>query len=1386
MLLLRALAAQGQEDMAHPRVAGTFNNGFTFTETLDTRLFHNDMGQPSNDVFFRFTITRAMCVVVCTCGSEVSDTYLHLLDATGNEIAYNDDEGGCEYDTQARLEACLAPGTYYAVSEGYDENGNITTSIQGRLPLDNLSVSPDKNYIVTLTPLVPTTEVNPLYTSQCMQNIQYFDGLGRPEQTVQRGASPAGGDLVAGVVYDNSGRESQQWLPGIKDGNNGAYITDYQSRAVSANGGDAKPYATTLYEASPLNRVTGRFGPGSDWYAKGKFAATGYGTNAGSEVKLFYVLNDRLACNGYYDAGTLYKLTTTDEDGHTVEEFTDKQGRKVLTRMAGDHYTYYVYDDLDNQRYVLPPLAADALGGTATWDNDNDALKKYAYIYTYDSRKRCIAKRLPGCDWIYMVYDQADRLVASQDGNQRPNNKWTVNKYDIFGRLLYSCEVVDSSTPNDMWSHFSQWLVVESFTTGQQPYPQGDTGYSKGFYHMAPTRLLTVNYYDDYRFLNLLPSAVKQNLQGYGTPNTKTLLTGTRVYHLDDPTKYETTAIYYDQYGRVTSTYATNHLGGYDKTTNSLDFRGKTIQVIKNHTGSASSPAINETYTYAYDNMERPLSVKHRVDNNPVVTLVSNTYDDLGRLQTKNLGGVDATTYGYNVRSWITGITGSHFTENLYYNNNTANLANFTGCYNGNISAMKWSIPADNIGADRAYNFTYDALNRLSDADYSEWKNNVRDPVTPRAYGEYFTFDKHGNITSLSRQIQTPDPETVVSVDYDDFSFRYNGNQRVGVSSYGERSYFPFYGDEGIIFLNNTNLATRRYDANGNATYDLNSDVYGIRYNLLNLPDTIQFNMGHQTAYTYSASGAKLRVTDKTAAPNVNVPFPTTVGQVLKTVPTATATVTDYAGNMVYENGVLKKILTPTGYYNTGDKLYYYFLKDHLGSNRVVMNQNGGIVERNHYYPSGQRFGESIVAGGSVQPYRHTGHEMQAMHGLNWIDNGARFRTVYDGGSFPTADPLMEKYPWISPYAYCSGNPVNRTDPTGLYDLPEVTITAPDLSKKNDNNDNDFSFTFQQLLENFNRNTPQIPRITPPTPTFNLPTNSNANNVVNTNKSDSKKDNGILQNISDALTAVGIAVGSFEVAVKNEAGKEIVYVTMKGTEAAVQSAKVLSVLRGIGTATIVLGIAVDVTRSIIGDPNQSWTKTGVNTCVAIVAGVIGGGPGLLIGATYYIVDNTIGWDRVLTPASNDQWIPNRAVFPDGTSVYVCFKAGTKILSKAGLKPIEQICIGDSVYSYNLDKNSIELNKVLKSFERKTQGIYELTTANQKILVTAEHPFYVEGKGWVKVKNIEVGEVLKTKNGSIERVTNIKSENYEGNVYNIEVEGNHNYFVTSSNILVHNK
>jgi len=193
------------------------------------------------------------------------------------------------------------------------------------------------------------------------------------------------------------------------------------------------------------------------------------------------------------------------------------------------------------------------------------------------------------------------------------------------------------------------------------------------------------------------------------------------------------------------------------------------------------------------------------------------------------------------------------------------------------------------------------------------------------------------------------------------------------------------------------------------------------------LPDTIQFSSGSQSIYTYAANGAKQKIVYKTSPEDMNLPV-TSLDQVLQTVSNAKITSTDYCGNYIYENDTLKMILTPEGYIQNG--VYYYYLKDHLGSNRVVLRQDGAIVERDNYYPSGARFGESVLNGGSVQPYRHTGMEMQGMHGLNWIDNEARMRSV-NVPEFTTLDPLAEKYYSISPYAYVLNNPVRNVDPDG-------------------------------------------------------------------------------------------------------------------------------------------------------------------------------------------------------------------------------------------------------------------------------------------------------------------------------------------------------------------
>ena len=90
---------------------------------------------------------------------------------------------------------------------------------------------------------------------------------------------------------------------------------------------------------------------------------------------------------------------------------------------------------------------------------------------------------------------------------------------------------------------------------------------------------------------------------------------------------------------------------------------------------------------------------------------------------------------------------------------------------------------------------------------------------------------------------------------------------------------------------------------------------------------------------------------------------------------------------MIYENGTQKLLLTEEGYINlTGTQQYHYYLKDHQGNNRVVINQSGTVEETNHYYPFGGVFGTT----GNTQPYKYNGKELDTKKGLNWYDYGAR------------------------------------------------------------------------------------------------------------------------------------------------------------------------------------------------------------------------------------------------------------------------------------------------------------------------------------------------------------------------------------------------------------
>ena len=447
---------------------------------------------------------------------------------------------------------------------------------------------------------------------------------------------------------------------------------------------------------------------------------------------------------------------------------------------------------------------------------------------------------------------------------------------------------------------------------------------------------------------------------------------------------------YYDVKGRVTKVVQNNLLGGYDVTNTVYTFTGQPATVTHSHTASGKSTR-TEVYTYSYDHADRVSKVEHTLGGTKI-TLADYTYDSFGRLSTKSLHGSAANklTYAYNLRSWLTGITSTRFTQNLYYNTGVG-----TARYNGSISSMTWK--SGNESTVRGYKFTYDGLDRMLNATYGE---TAGISTNANRFSENVTgYDKNGNIKGLQRYGQ------LSSAAYgmiDNLTLTLNGNQLNRVDDAVTASAY----NGGFEFKNGANAADEySYDANGNLTKDLNKGISGITYNFLNLPNVVTFSDGSTITYTYGADGTKLRTVHKIGS---------------------TTTTTDYCGNVVYENGVQKLLLTEEGYVTLSDSKYHYYFKDHQGNNRVVISQSGTVEETNHYYP----FGGAFASTSNVQPYKYNGKELDSKKGLNWYDYGARH---YDAalGRFTTNDRFAEKYYSMSPYQYGANNPVNNIDVNG-------------------------------------------------------------------------------------------------------------------------------------------------------------------------------------------------------------------------------------------------------------------------------------------------------------------------------------------------------------------
>ena len=661
-----------------------------------------------------------------------------------------------------------------------------------------------------------------------------------------------------------------------------------------------------------------------------------------------------------------------------------------------------------------------------------------------NDRNLCISKKLPGCDWIYYVYDKTDRLILTQDGEQRVANKWSFTKYDDFGRIILTgIAAITGQTHASLQTTYKS-VVVKETSNASQSY-----GYTwSTLSEITSSSVLTANYYDDIERILSRSTDFKTKLSysaqsGYGTKHSsdKGLLVGTRVMYTDETGNVAgeiTTAMYYDIKGQLIQTQSINHKNGTESEYIAYNFTGQPTQKKHIH----KYPGLDdqtETYTYEYDHAGRLLTTTHKLNTGAAVILAQNTYDDLGRLSSTTANNQTAlkTNYTYNVRSWTKSISNPLFSQTLYYNDQVKahSYGDYQPSYTGNISGEEWSIQGE---AKRSHRFKYDGLSRLIHSAY----NGV---VSGGTYNTAYSYDKHGNVLTLVRNSGTKGA-------IDNLTFKYDGmgNQVKFITDAYTGSSYSNIAD---FKYNKNNTAPYAYNKNGAMSYDPNKGMTVV-YNPLNLPQELLIN--NETArgknyYTYTATGVKLKVRHLSDPTLQTVPVTGTSADSKYQVKNTT----DYIGNKIYENEVLNKTLIDNGYIEGNN--YYFYIKDHLGNNRIVASAGGTVVQRNNYYPFGMSFGEETDAEQGKQNFKYNGKELDKEHGLNQYDYAARFMDP-SMVRFTTVDPLAEKYYSISPYAYVGNNPMNATDPRGDSiwftidnNVATMHVTAKLINRSSDN-----------------------------------------------------------------------------------------------------------------------------------------------------------------------------------------------------------------------------------------------------------------------------------------------------------------------------------------------
>ena len=395
----------------------------------------------------------------------------------------------------------------------------------------------------------------------------------------------------------------------------------------------------------------------------------------------------------------------------------------------------------------------------------------------------------------------------------------------------------------------------------------------------------------------------------------------------------------------------------------------------------------SETLYQFYEYNQRGLLSKvfaNTADSQPSQAEVTYSYTATGAIDNIDYRGSKDADYGYTIRDWVhtinnVGSPGGNFAADYDYTDN------------GNVDIATFHNPQVQSGGGPAtyqWAFGYDGLSRLTGANFegSSSKFDV----------DNLTYDDAGNITGLQRNDETGSL-------IDNLSYSYSGSNRLQSVTDGVGATGAGWDAEDASF---------GYDAGGNLTSQ-SGKLDDVAYEHRNRPTYFDLSNGSDVRAFYNADGQRVL---KEASGGAWSFYVTDGQQTLAVVDNSGFGHFNLVGNEVFGR-----------YTDSGARRYY--ITDHLGSTRAVVDNSGNVLETFDYYPFGAPMpGRYSQSGNTLE--RFTGKERDNEANLNLDYFGARY---YDTalGRWHSVDPKAKDYPAWSPYNYTMNNPMIFIDPDG-------------------------------------------------------------------------------------------------------------------------------------------------------------------------------------------------------------------------------------------------------------------------------------------------------------------------------------------------------------------